>query len=45
MAKIKKADSTVGEDVEQLELRHAGGRIKWYNLFGQWFGSFLCDLT
>jgi len=45
MAKIKKADSTAGEDVEQSELRHAGGRIKCYNLFGQCFGGFLCGLT
>lgn len=45
MAKIKKADSTVGENVEQSELIHACGRIKCYNLFGQWFGGFLCGLS
>ena len=45
MAKIKKADSTAREDVEQSELRHTGGRIKCYNLFGQWFAGFLCGLT
>ena len=35
-------NTSIGKDVEQLELSFAaGGNIKWYNHFGKQFGSFL----
>lgn len=43
MAKVKKLTiPTVGKEIKQLPPSHINsGTVRWYNLFGKLFGSFL----